>query len=48
MVERHSRECVSKYVFRCATGAEGTGTGPFGAAGGSSIVVNVSLLEGNN
>ena len=39
---------MSKYKFRCATGAEGTGTGPFGAAGGSSILVNVSLLEGTN
>ena len=43
-----THENVSKYKFRCATGAEGTGTGPFGAAGGSSILVNVSLLEGNN
>ena len=43
-----THENVSKYKFRCATGAEGTDTGPFGAAGGSSILVNVSLLEGNN
>ena len=43
-----THENVSKYQFRCATGAEATGTGPFGAAGGSSILVNVSLWEGNN
>ena len=35
-------------MFRCATGAEGAGTGLVGAAGGSSSLVNVSLLEGNN